>query len=84
MHRDPGFPEAALRLALDPATDAELRRASLAGLVVFAREDAGSRSPRLTEWITRLRALESSPQRALRAGASDAISSLERLARQRM
>jgi len=82
MYTDPGFPDAALRVALDPAGDLELRRKSVAGLAVYARGNAVSKE-KLAAWVGQLRHLESAPQKALRATATPVIQSLEKLAASR-
>jgi FtsP/CotA-like multicopper oxidase with cupredoxin domain/peroxiredoxin len=79
MHADPGFPEAALRVALDSSSDLELRREAVAGLAVFARGNRASKET-LTSWIARLRPLESAPQKSMRATAALGIEGLEKLA----
>ncbi len=82
MHADPGFPDAALRVALDPAADLEVRREAVAGIAVFARGNVVSKE-KLAAWVGQLRPLESAPQKVLRATATPAIQSLEKLAASR-
>jgi hypothetical protein len=82
MHNDPGFPDAALRLALDAASDLELRREAVAGLALYARNNLVAKD-RLTDWIALLRPLESAPRKSLRTTAVLIIESLEKLAKSR-
>jgi hypothetical protein len=82
MHADPGFPDAAIRVALDPAADLDLRREAVAGLAVFARRNAVPKE-KLAAWAGQLRQLESAPQKALRATAGPVIQGLEKLAASR-
>jgi hypothetical protein len=82
MHNDPGFPEAALRIALDSASDLELRREAVAGVALYARNNRVGKD-RLNDWIARLRPLESAPRKNLRATATLIIQSLEKLAKSR-
>jgi HEAT repeat protein len=82
MHNDPGFPDAALRIALDSASDLELRREAVAGLALYARNNPVSKD-KLTDWIARLRPLESAPRKTLRTTATLIIQSLEKLAKSR-
>jgi hypothetical protein len=84
MHADPAFPEAALRIALDGTADTELRREAVAGLVVFARDNPQAVSgDTATAWLSRLRALESAPDKSLRAVATRVIKDLEEFRGQR-
>jgi FtsP/CotA-like multicopper oxidase with cupredoxin domain/peroxiredoxin len=82
MHDDPSFPDAALRIALDPASDLELRREAVAGLAVFARGNPVGKD-KLAAWIAQLRALESAPRKDLRTTATFLIQSLDKLAASR-
>jgi FtsP/CotA-like multicopper oxidase with cupredoxin domain/peroxiredoxin len=79
MHNDPGFPDAALHIGLDSASDPELRREAVAGLAVFARTNPVAKE-KLTGWIAKLRPLESAPRKNLRTTATLIIQSLEKLA----
>jgi FtsP/CotA-like multicopper oxidase with cupredoxin domain/peroxiredoxin len=79
MHNDPSFPDAALRIAVDPAADLELRREAVAGLAVFARGNPVAKE-KLSAWIEQLRRLESAPQKSMRTTATLIIQSLEKLA----